>query len=257
MVYKNIRDILILIVISIWLAIFSVDNKLHIIACDVGQGDAILVQRLNTQILIDGGPNEKVIDCLSKHMPFYDRQIELVILTHPQSDHYTGLINVFKRYKVNYFGEYNRESSSVSYLVLRNEVGGQGTKTVTLVDGMGIRLGMIYLDVLAHSKDQGVVTLLNYKNYKALFMADVENKISDEVAVIDKIKEVDYIKVNHHGSKNGITENLIKIARPKQSIISVGKNSYGHPSQEVIDMLTNQLTKILRTDVVGDIDINY
>ncbi|MEK7168882.1 MAG: MBL fold metallo-hydrolase, partial [Patescibacteria group bacterium] len=92
--HKNYFYFLILILFSVWLSAFSIDNKLHIIACDVGQGDAILLQKNTTQILIDGGPNQKVLDCLGKHMPFWDRTVEVVFLTHPDIDHYGGLIDV-------------------------------------------------------------------------------------------------------------------------------------------------------------------
>jgi competence protein ComEC len=77
------------------------DNSLHLIFCDVGQGDAILAVKGDKQILIDGGPNNKVLECLSNHMPFWDKKIELVVLTHPEYDHITGLVAVLERYSVN------------------------------------------------------------------------------------------------------------------------------------------------------------
>ncbi len=95
---------LILVLSVVWLAVITFpDNNLHIIACDVGQGDAMLLTYKNFQVLIDGGPNSKVLPCLSGHMPFWDRQIEVVILTHPEADHFIGLIDVFKNYKIKYF----------------------------------------------------------------------------------------------------------------------------------------------------------
>ncbi len=77
------------------------DGKLHLVFCDVGQGDAIYIKTpKGSDILVDGGPNEKVLDCLGRHLPFYDRDIELVVLTHPHADHFTGLISVLERYSV-------------------------------------------------------------------------------------------------------------------------------------------------------------
>ena len=113
--HKSIIYFLSLIAVLVWLAVYSVDINLQIIACDVGQGDAILIQKNTTQVLIDGGPNQSVLNCLGRHLPFWDKQIELVILTHPQEDHYAGLIDVFKTYKILSFGESNTTSSYQGY----------------------------------------------------------------------------------------------------------------------------------------------
>jgi competence protein ComEC len=243
---------------------------LHIVACDVGQGDAILIQKNTTQILIDGGPNNSVLNCLGKYMPFWDRQIELVILTHPEADHYSGLIEVFKKYKVSYFGQNNTNSSSQGYGVLEKVVGGSGTQDLRLSKRVDLRVGMIYLDILHPSgkselqnskfetkgtNDDGVVVLLKYAQFKALFTADVENEVSDELSILSEVEGLDYIKVNHHGSKNGLSEKLLQSTMPKTAVISVGKkNSYGHPHAEVIKILNERDIKILRTDLEGDVD---
>src|SRR3990167_9026319 len=80
------------------------DHKLHIYYCDVGQGDGIYIRMPNqADVLIDGGPDGKILACLGKYMPFYDRTIYLVLLTHPQKDHLQGLIDVLKRYTVLHF----------------------------------------------------------------------------------------------------------------------------------------------------------
>lgn len=271
MVYKNFRNILALIAIVIWLAVFSVDSNLHIIACDVGQGDAILIQKGNNQILIDGGPDNSVLSCLGKYMPFFDKTIELVILSHPEKDHYGGLIDVFKNYKVDTFASNGHESGSLDYQVLINEVGGGGIDSVTLIDGIVLRLGMIYLDILnpagnnqiANSKlqkvntnDMSVVILMKYAQFKALFTSDVENMVSDNLSENTKIQHIDYIKVNHHGSKNGLSEKLLEATVPKIAIISVGaKNTYGHPHSEILNLLEKYNIKILRTDQLGDVEI--
>ncbi|MFZ2200171.1 MAG: MBL fold metallo-hydrolase, partial [Microgenomates group bacterium] len=71
------------------------------VMCDVGQGDAILIIKGRNQVLIDGGPSsEKILSCLEKYIPFYDRQIELIVLTNTDSDHMNGLTSVLNRYTV-------------------------------------------------------------------------------------------------------------------------------------------------------------
>ena len=251
------------IAITVWLSVFVTDSNLHIIACDVGQGDAILIQRKTSQILIDGGPSNKVLDCLGNYMPFWDRQIELVILTHPQEDHYGGLIDVFKTYKVLKFGQYNVKSSSQGYQVLEKLVGGKGVEGITLHKGMVIRLGMIYLDILyppdgtqdRNANNDAVVSLLRYGQFEAIFMADVENQASDGISENTKIQNIDYIKVNHHGSRNGLSKKLLDVLKPKVAVISVGKNSYGHPDPTIIEMLKIVNVKTLRTDELGNIEL--
>src|SRR3990167_8207809 len=77
------------------------DGKTHIIFCSVGQGDGILIRTPSgLDIVEDGGPDDSILSCLSRHMPFWDRTIEIIILTHPDSDHISGLIDVVDRYRI-------------------------------------------------------------------------------------------------------------------------------------------------------------
>lgn len=244
-------------------SVFQVANpNLKIIACDVGQGDAILVVYKNIEILTDGGPDSKVMDCLGKYMPYFDRQIELVILTHPQSDHYFGLIEVFKRYKVDNFLYNDLTSSSQSYQLLINEVGGSGARLLNPTTPMVIRLGLISLDIVNPSEgfastetnDYSIVNVLSFKGFKAVFTGDLSPKISEKLSKNWDKGSVDYIKIPHHGSKEGLTENLLKAIEPKVAVISVGKkNSYGHPSLEILKMLSRFNIPFYRTDESGDV----
>jgi competence protein ComEC len=91
-----------LVCIKIWFSVFSTSGKtLKVINCNVGHGEATLIIYRNFEILTDSGPDGTVLDCLSRYTPFWDRNIEAVKLTHPQPDHYTGLISVIERYEVN------------------------------------------------------------------------------------------------------------------------------------------------------------
>ena len=268
--YKLIT-ILALITISVWISVFSITSDLQIIACDVGQGDAILIQKNTTQILIDGGPNQSVLNCLGRHIPFGDKQIEVVFLTHPDIDHYGGLIDVFKNYKISNFFTNGSVSSSQEYKVLENLVGGSGVHYDSLVSGRVVRVGMIYLDIVnplgksetLNSKfetnednDNSLVMLLTYQNFKAIFTGDAEQEVSDRLSENEKIKNLNYIKVNHHGSRNGMTEKLLKAVNPEVAVISSSpKNRYGHPHAEILKMLNESGVRILRTDQTGDIVI--
>lgn len=262
--HKSIIYFLSLIAILVWLAVYSVDTNLQIIACDVGQGDAILIQKNTTQILIDGGPNQSVLNCLGRHIPFWDKQIELVILTHPQEDHYGGLIDVFKTYKILNFGESNTTSSNQGYGALDKLVGGSGARLIPMQQGTSIGVGMIQLDTVwpkpnseaTNVNDDGVVTILKYAQFEALFTADVENEVSDILSEYSEIQDLNYIKVNHHGSRNGMSQKLLNAVNPEVAVISSSaKNSYGHPHAEILKILNDKSIKTLRTDEIGDVVI--
>ena len=99
------------------------DGRLHLIFCDVGQGDAILIRTTRSlDILVDGGPDERVLNCLGKHLPFWDRKLEMVILTHPHADHFTGLLTAFKRYSVLSFVTEKLINQSVGFSQLLKEL---------------------------------------------------------------------------------------------------------------------------------------
>ncbi|MEK7470803.1 MAG: hypothetical protein AAB622_02305 [Patescibacteria group bacterium] len=242
----------------------SPDSNLHVIACNVGQGDAILITFKNIQVLTDGGPNNNVLTCLSNNIPFWDREIELVISTHPQKDHYFGLIEVFKRYKVDNLLYNELEASSPDYQALEKEVGGSGVKVIRPYTGQVIRVGMIHLDIVnppqgftdPNANNIGIVDVLKFGNFKAIFTADVENAVSDKLALLPEVRNVNYLKVNHHGSKNGHSENLLKALSPQVAVISVGRNNtYGHPHKEILEMLKKYNIKTYRTDLDGEVEV--
>lgn len=262
-----------LLILSLLLiALFSVpDANLHIIACDVGQGDAILTTYKNIQILTDGGPDNKVEECLGKYLPFWDRDIELIISTHPDADHLTGLIKVLKDYNVEAILINDLNPGTQMYRALENVVGGKGIKVIRPHKGLVLGLGLIHLDILNplevveggfldvknfDTNQTSIIYLLNYGQFRGLFTADASNSLSDDISKNNPGKFVDYIKVPHHGSGNGLTENLLKAFEPKVAVISVGeKNQWGLPNKIILDLLKKYDTIIFRTDENGDIDI--
>jgi len=293
-------SVMFLILCTAVLAVHSIgSDNLKIVACDVGQGDSILMTRKDIQILIDGGPDRKVLECLDKNMPFWDRNIEVVILTHPQKDHYMGLIDVFETYRVVYFIANSLDASSYEYGVLKNKVGGSGAEVIDPTRYRKLRSGLIYLDILYPNSDIiteetkinpcdestvgngrksehcggvlgeyvtnldlnefSIIVLARFKNFTALFTGDMTPSVSDEIAQIlsDKgIDHINYIKIPHHGSKNGLTQKLVNDVAFDAAVISAGKsNPYGHPHKEVLDMLKSKGIRVLRTDVEGNIRI--
>jgi len=217
-------------------------------------------------------------------MPFWDTKIEVVVLTHPQDDPYKGLIEVFRRFDVDVFAANSLDSSTQGYELLKSVVGGSGVKVINPTTGMVIRLGMIYLDIVYPSREfitqkgnykEGgktnkvlgsyisrsdpnefsIVICLRLDEFDALLTGDIGSDVIDYISERNPWRDVEYIKIPHHGSKNGLTENLLNQVMPEIAVISVGKeNSYGYPHKSVIDFLKEKNVLIKRTDEDGNIE---
>lgn len=250
------------------------DGKLHIVFCDVGQGDAILIRTPEGfDILIDGGPNDSVLTCLSNNMPFWDRNIEAIILTHPHADHLTGLISVIERYTVNGFYTEKVESNTLVFKELKKILQNKKIKQTylfsaskfTFSDSLELITIWPNRELINHAQNNdseanldvngfSVVSLLKYKNFKALFTGDAGVSVMEEI--IPFVGKVDVLKVPHHGSKTGLSQTFLSSINPKLSVISVGeKNKYGHPSASILKMLGDNNIKILRTDKDGEVEV--
>lgn len=261
-----------LVLAFLFLAILALpDNNFRLIACDVGQGDAILAVYKTTEVLVDGGPSgSKVLDCLNKYLPFWDRELEMVILTHPEIDHFGGLIEVFRRYKVDNFLATPIGNSSPEYQALEKEVGGSAAKVITPHGGMLVRLGLMRFEVLHPKSDDSfsgitantnlnrfsIVGILSFGSFTALLTGDIAPQEVPGILTESGVKPVDYIKIPHHGSKYGLTAEMLDGFLPKVAVISLKKgNSYGHPHEETLKLLNERNIKTLRTDELGDIEV--
>ena len=252
------------------------DGKLHLFFCDVGQGDAAYIKFPDGKdMLVDGGPDDKVILCLSRHMPFWDRDLELVILTHPHLDHFMGLFSVFKNYKVISFATENLQNKSVGFNAFTDLVKSQKTKSrfvlagdrFILKDGVEFEIVGPKEEFLNVTSPQGFIgesgefasveTLIQYGKFSALLTGDSQASELEEI-----LKQVQYdtplsvLQVPHHGSHTGLTAEILNILNPKLAVISVGaKNKYGHPNPETLKILGYKDIKILRTDQDGEVEI--
>lgn len=247
-------------------------NSLRIVICDVGQGDAILITTPNkTQILIDGGPDKSVLACLSSNMPFWDRSIDAVILTHPHADHLYGLIDVVDRYNVSYFYTSNEDYNSQIYDLLKAKIADKklSAKVLSKNDVIKENSGVSFKVISTASNqiiksDQNnsnydlnqssVVLLLDFNDFEALFTGDAESGVLE--SNISDIPDIEFLKVPHHGSRIGMSDLLLNKSKPEVAAISVGdENKYGHPTKEAINFLVSHKIKYLRTDMDGDIEI--
>jgi competence protein ComEC len=265
------------------------DGRLHIVFCDVGQGDGVYVLFPDGRdMVVDGGPNDRIIDCLGRHMPFWDRKIDIVIMTHPEKDHMQGLIALFNRYTVQYLVRSDVANTTHGYESLMDAVVKNGVEQRFVQAGEQILIGGTSLsfvwptdiqlskgrkaseitqakeqlsDVMGvtsadHLNDFSLVFWLRYGTFDALFTGDADTRVeSNYIATELADSTVELLKVPHHGSKTGMNEKFIQWLSPELSVISVGKNSYGHPSKNIIDMLQSVNSTIVRTDQIGDIAV--
>lgn len=247
------------------------DQNLHIKIYDVGQGDAILIiSPSGKKVLIDGGPNQKVLEYLGRDLPFYDRRIDLVVLTHPHEDHLSGLLEVVKRYEVGQVWMEKVVHTSDIYLKWLNLLKEKGLKVAAPKVGDEIRFGdgltlMVIWppqEALKDIKDlnqTSIVVLLNNGHFSSLLTGDAGEEGQPYGLTQDDLLrrgEVEVLKVPHHGSKTAIRDDFLKKINPKTSIISVGANNkYDHPSPTLIQKLESVGSRVYRTDKNGTIEV--
>lgn len=264
---KTIIIALLLALAVVGYATFGADRgEAKVAFLDVGQGDSILISLPgSTQILIDGGPTDDIATALGRHIPFYDREIELVILTHPHADHLRGINAVLERYQVRAlmlagiqhesrtyerFFELLKSEGAQTYLAKAGDrIEWDGQPILAVLSPERIMLG----EAVSDPNQTSVVTELNLGGLKFLLPGDAEVEIERQLSARGLLNDVDVLKVSHSGSRGGTSENFLAVVRPEVAVISVGKNSYGHPAAEVLERLQNLGSKILRTDEQGDI----
>ncbi|MDD2274871.1 MAG: MBL fold metallo-hydrolase [Candidatus Pacebacteria bacterium] len=251
-----------LILINILLYIFSFSSPdLRVIFFDVGQGDSIFIETPNKhQILIDGGPSSSnIANKLSSFMPFWDKTIDLIILTHLESDHVSGLFEVLDNYIVEnilWSGEYKESEKSKIWkeMIEKENANIYISNSLDQIIMNDVHLKIIKTDgEITNTNDSSVITKLLYRDNSFLFTGDISSKVEKEI--ISQDIQSDIIKIPHHGSKYSSSEEFIKKVSPLLAVIQVGKNSYGHPTDEVLTRLSNFGIKVLRNDLDGDIQI--
>lgn len=277
--------------ITLGLLLFSIfimtlpDGKLHLTVCDVGQGDSVYLRMPDGRdMLVDGGPDtKKVLLCLGRHMPFYDRTIDVVVLTHPHSDHLTGLSEVLKRFFVGRIIKTGIDGEGAEYASFMHSIQAKKIPLDVVTRGDTIHIGSVALEtvwptesfiheleniggygattdvpVVANDRfnETSLVFHLRFGSFDALLTGDadtlVENMYGSGAFSQDAME---FLKVPHHGSQTSLLDAFIHALHPKIAAISVGKNSFGHPSEKTIKQLEKELTTVYRTDTSGDITI--
>lgn len=233
--------------------------EIHII--DVGQGDSILIKTPSDKnILVDGGDENSDYIVSSYLKKEKVKTIDMVIATHPDSDHIGGLDSVINNFKVNNIYMPENDSDSSSYKNLINACNNKDLTPEYLYRGYNLSIDKdIDILVLSPSYIQNesnlnsIVFNLIYKNKSFLFTGDCEESNEKELISAFNLESVDFLKIAHHGSSSSSTPEFIQEVSPDLAIISCGyKNQYGHPHQSTIDTLRENNIITYRTDINGD-----
>jgi competence protein ComEC len=244
------------------------DKQTKIVFCDVGQGDAIYMRIKNqVDVLIDAGPNKKVLNCLGRHMPFWDRKIEAAFLTHHDIDHWGGFKEVVNRYQIDQFVTIYYRFDTKAYQKLVQEIKEKKIRYQYVKKNDWLLIlndrFIFYWPAddykSSDSNDYSLVFTFEENGFKILFTGDASPLVFSRLLNQSKsnlayLKKINILKVPHHGSKNGLIKEFLQLADPQVAVISAGKNNlYGHPHQQILEMLKAQKVQIRRTDVEGDI----
>lgn len=266
-------------------------GKLKIIYFDVNQGDAAYIRTAGGQdILIDAGPSDVILSKLGEAMPFYDRTLDIIILSHPHADHSTGLVGVLNNYSVRQVyltGVVHTSSEYLEFLkLLKNHPEiekikidhrfnvdlGNETELQFLYPDFDVAAATaikIYPFLKENLNNTSVVVRLVAGDQSFLFLGDIEKDVeaylltsqSRSISVQSATGDFSWlkstvIKIPHHGSKTSSTIPFLTAVSPQTAVISVGAgNSFGHPSPIVLKRLSDLKIKTLRTDLEGDIVI--
>lgn len=239
---------------------------------DVGQGDAIYIKLpTGEDILIDAGPDDRVISQLGRYMNWFDRDIELAIVSHNHADHIGGFPAVMGRYRIQQLWISGAVHTAQLYLDFLTTVRHQAIPTTTVKAGDQVTIGPTNWLVLwppqdmtgASPEDQHdatIVVKVSWQDWCLLLTGDLdaghEEKIHQIANNLQQSLECPVYKVTHHGSKYGSSEAFLAAIKPDLALISVGvKNRYGHPHQATLDRLTNSGAQIFRTDQQGTITV--
>jgi competence protein ComEC len=256
-----------LVVLLVWLAVASLpDGRLHVAFLDVGQGDAILITTpRGQQILIDGGPSPVVVlSEMGRHMPFWDRSLEMVVNTHPEADHLAGLPEVLDRYRVSQVLLPDVENETSLYSAWEEALLEEGAKVISAQAGMRVWLGdEVWAEVLHPGQtpagtglnDHSVVLQVTLGQISFLLPGDIEADVERRLAATDNLLGATVLKAPHHGSNTSSSQRFLAAVDPQVAVISVGDdNRFGHPAPEVLGRYAERGIPVLRTDELGGIE---
>ena len=247
------------------------DGHTHLSFYDVGQGDSTLIKTPSGRtILIDGGPDWSTLEAIGRTLPFFDRRIDVLILSHANLDHLASFPEILKRYRVKQLlvSIDTIDSPWFQNIVDASRRANTELRVVRAGDTMTLD-GELSADVLwpptkldpslqKELNNTSLVLRVHDARHSALFTGDTESFVEDVLLRATVPLQSEILKVAHHGSKTSSTDTFLRAVRPKIAVISVGSdNTYGHPNTDVIKRLEAVGATVRRTDEEGEIDMTW
>lgn len=245
-------------------------SKMHATFFDIGQGDATLIQMPHTghTILIDGGPKKNLSYELPLKIPYLDKRIDLVILTHPHADHLSGLFDVIQNTKVGAVLTTGIDVTNVLYESFIELAHSKNIPIYIAQSSDDVQLGPYIIDVIAPQKslegssvsnlnNASVGIRITYGSSTLLFTGDAEIEQEHRILAAGQNIEAGVYQAGHHGSKTSNTPPLLYAVKPEIVVVQSGRdNRYKHPHNETLDNFTEIGSKILRNDTEGTIELS-
>lgn len=244
---------LVLAAALIWTAaLTNEDGRLHVVFADVGNGDSVLIiSPSGRQVLVDGGPEaQDATRLLGGALPFWDRSLDVVVLTHGHADHITGLLDVLRRYDVGHVVEREAGHTTPDYLSWRHAVENEGSVVMQARAGQSINLGDGAIIEVLHPPETlmsgtdsdlnnaSIVLRVVYGDVSFLLTGDIFVKAEREILSQGIDVQSTVLKVPHHGSRTSSSPEFVEQVSPSVAVISVGAdNRFGHPHAETLEVL--------------------
>ncbi len=245
------------------------DGRTHLYFMDVGQGDgAVIVTPSGKRVIVDGGPDLRLLERLGTYLSFFNRRIDLLVLSHPNLDHLASFPEILKRYDVRSVAitgiAYDLPRYTQMLRLIEQQhvpiISPQRTGTVDLGDGVTLRLLWPTTQAMkqgwSDANDSSIVLRVSDGEHSALFTGDMEELAERQMLQAGIDVDADILKVAHHGSRSSSSTGFLLAVSPSLAVISVGKdNSYGHPVPEILRRFSDLHIPVRRTDVEGTVEI--
>lgn len=246
-------------------------NDLKVSVLNVGQGDSILIQTAeHKNILIDAGESGQVIDELGNKINFFNKTIDLAIITHPHADHFGGFLELIQKYPIKQIMLTGAISKDPKYIDLLNKIRNLKIPIIFPQNNQDLQISNnIYLDIIypfagqsligqdvSNKNNISIITkLITDSQSQILLTGDAEHEQEREILLSGQDIQSPILKLGHHGSKTATSDAFLSAVKPQTAIISAGvDNKFGHPHQEIIDKLSD--IQILQT-VDGTIEFSF
>ncbi len=244
-----------LFIIAVFLlcSLFFIDRQkvLKFTVLDVGQGDSLYIESpTGVQIIVDGGPGNNLLKEIPNVLPWYDRSVDMIFVTNPDSDHYEGFIKFLDKYSVGAVVESGTTNTYSAFGVFQEKIKQKNIPKTLARRGQTIDIGGgAYIQILFPDRNVdevspntgSIVMKLIYGDTSVLLQGDSVASIEQYLLEMDgDYLKSDILKVGHHGSKTSSVKEYVEKVSPKWAVISSGKyNSYGHPHKEVLEVFSS------------------